>query len=204
MSSISASPASSAPGLMIETERLILRPTAMSDFERWSDFMSDEASARYIGGVQAPSQVWRSMMAMAGAWTLTGVAMFSVIEKSSGLWMGRIGPWRPHDWPGTEVGWSLHRDAVGKGYALEAAVASMDYAVEVLGWSDVIHCIDPANAASARLASRLGSTNRGPGRMPPPFETAPVDIWGQSREQWRENRERLGLTQACPENGAGT
>ena len=204
MSSISASPASSAPGLMIETERLILRPTAMSDFERWCDFMSDEPTARYIGGVQAPSQVWRSMMAMAGAWTLTGVAMFSVIEKSSGLWMGRIGPWRPHDWPGTEVGWSLHRDAVGKGYALEAAVASMDYAVEVLGWSDIIHCIDPANAASARLASRLGSTNRGPGRMPPPFETAPVDIWGQSREQWRENRERLGLSQACPENGAGT
>ncbi len=191
MSVVSPSPASSAPGLMIETERLILRPTAMSDFERWCDFMSDEESTRYIGGRQAPSQVWRSMMAMAGAWTLTGVAMFSVIEKSSGQWLGRIGPWRPHDWPGTEVGWSLHRDATGKGYALEAAVAAIDYAFEVLGWSEVIHCIDPDNLASTTLAGRLGSTNRGPGRMPPPFESAPVDIWGQTREQWRENRERL-------------
>ena len=33
--------------------------------------------------------------------------MFSVIEKDSGRWIGRIGPWQPEGWPGTEVGWSL-------------------------------------------------------------------------------------------------
>lgn len=173
---------------MIETTRLILRPTAMCDFERWCDFMSDEPTARYIGGVQAPSQVWRSMMAMAGAWALTGVAMFSVIEISTGRWLGRIGPWQPHDWPGTEVGWSLHRDAQGQGYALEAAVAAIDYAFGALGWDDVIHCIDPDNVASAKLARRLGSRNRGPGQLPPPFESASVNIWGQTRNEWAVNR----------------
>ena len=77
---------------------------------------------------------------------------------------------------------------MGKGYALEAAVASMDYAVDVLGWDDIIHTIDPANIASAKLAARIGSTNRGPGRLPPPFEASRVDIWGQTAAEWRENR----------------
>ena len=182
---------SPVPGPTIETERLILRPTAMADFDRWCDFMGDEETARFIGGVQAPSQVWRSMMAMAGAWTLSGVAMFSVIEKSSGQWIGRIGPWQPHGWPGTEVGWSLHRDAMGKGYALEAAVAALDYAFDHLGWTDVIHCIAPDNGPSIRLAERLGSRNGGRGQLPAPFQDAVIDLWGQTRDEWRDNRRRL-------------
>ena len=129
---------------------------------------------------------------MAGAWALTGTGFFSVIEKSSGLWIGRIGPWNPHGWPGPEIGWSLHRDATGKGYALEAAVATMDYAFDVLGWDDVIHSIDPDNVASRSLAERLGSINRGRGTLPPPFQDAVVDLWGQTRAEWAMNRTRPG------------
>lgn len=175
-------------GPVLETARLTLRPTAMEDFPRWAELMADPETARFIGGVQAPAATWRAMTSMAGAWSLTGVAMFSVIERETGRWVGRIGPWQPLDWPGTEVGWSLHPDAHGKGYAMEAAVASIDYAFEVLGWSEVIHCIDPDNVPSQKLAERLGSTNRGPGTLPAPFETARVDIWGQSRDQWRARR----------------
>ena len=175
-------------GPNLETERLILRPTAMEDFPRWAELMADPETARFIGGVQAPAATWRAMMSMAGAWSLTGVAMFSVIEHETGLWLGRIGPWQPLGWPGTEVGWSLHPDAHGKGYAMEAAIASIDYALDVLGWTEVIHCIDPDNVPSQKLAERLGSTNRGPGTLPAPFEAARVDIWGQSRDQWRARR----------------
>ena len=180
-----------APGPTLETERLILRPTAMADFDRWCDFQSDPETTRFIGGPQTPSQVWRVLMSVAGAWALTGESFFSVIEKSTGRWMGRIGPWAPYQWPGTEVGWSLHRDAMGQGYALEAAVATMDYAVEILGWTDIVHTIDPANLASIKIARRLGSTNRGPGRLPAPFEALKVDVWGQTADEWRENRKRL-------------
>ncbi len=175
-------------GPILETERLTLRPTAMEDFPRWAELMADPETARFIGGVQAPAATWRAMMSMAGAWSLTGVAMFSVIERETGLWLGRIGPWQPLGWPGTEVGWSLHPDAHGQGYAIEAAIASIDYAFDVLGWSEVIHCIDPDNVPSQKLAERLGSTNRGPGTLPAPFEAARVDIWGQSRDQWRARR----------------
>jgi len=128
------------------------------------------------------------MVGVAGSWTLTGDGFFSIVEKSSGQWLGRIGPWHPHGWPGTEVGWSLHADAMGRGYALEAAIASMDYAVDVLGWTDVVHTIDPENVASAKLAARLGSVNRGPGRLPEPFHEAAVDVWGQTASEWAVNR----------------
>lgn len=175
-------------GPVLETARLTLRPTALEDFARWAELMADPETARFIGGVQAPAATWRAMMSMAGAWSLTGVAMFSVIERETGLWLGRIGPWQPLGWPGTEVGWSLHPDAHGKGYAMEAAVASIDYAFDVLGWTEVIHCIDPDNVPSQKLAERLGSSNLRPGTLPAPFETARVDIWGQSRDQWRARR----------------
>jgi RimJ/RimL family protein N-acetyltransferase len=169
---------------VIETERLILRPTELEDFPRWAESMA-HPSARFIGGpVEAPG-AWRGFMTMAGAWALTGVAMFSLIEKSTGLWMGRVGPWKPEGWPGNEVGWGLHPEAAGRGFAHEAAVASMDYAFDVLGWPDVIHCIDPENTPSRRLAERLGSAMLGPTRLPPPYQAATVEKWGQTRDQWR-------------------
>ena len=160
------------------TERLLLRPPQMVDFPRWVEMMADPDAARFIGGVQPRASVWRGMMGMAGAWQLSGVSMFSVIDRKSGLWLGRVGPWQPEGWPGAEVGWGLHPDAQGRGYAFEAASACMAYARDVLGWRDIIHTIDPANTASIRLAERLGSQRRGPGKLPAPYEEANVDIWG--------------------------
>ena len=173
---------------MIETERLILRRPRLEDLDRWADMMTDEDAARYIGGVQAKSMVWRSLMTQAGAWELTGVAMFSVVEKESGRWIGRVGAWQPYGWPGTEVGWALHRDAWGRGYALEAARVAMDHAFDTLDWTDVVHCIDPGNVRSMRLAERLGSRFRREAMMPPPYDRAPVQLWGQTRDEWRSRR----------------
>ena len=177
-------------GPVLQTERLILRPVAMEDFPRWAEMMADPEAARFLGGAQPAATAWRGFMTMAGAWSLTGVSMFSVIDRETGLWLGRIGPWRPHGWPGNEVGWGLHPDAQGRGYGVEAATAALDYAFDVLGWDDVIHCIDPDNTPSQRLAERLGSRNLGPTRMPPPFDHIPVDAWGQGRADWKARPRR--------------
>lgn len=178
-------------GPTLETERLFLRPPSLDDFPRWAEFQADPDTTRFIGGAQSKHQVWRTIASVAGMWALQGEGMFSVIEKATGLWMGRIGPLHPYDWPGREVGWSLHRDATGKGYAVEASAATMDYAFDVLDWPDAIHCIDPDNRASEKVAERLGSTNRGPGRAPPPYHEMPLNLWGQTRDEWRVNRKRL-------------
>ena len=172
-------------GPVLETERLTLRPIAIEDFPRWAEMMGDPEAAKFLGGAQPAAVAWRGFMTMAGAWSMTGISMFSLVERDTGLWLGRIGPWTPHGWPGTEVGWGLHPDAQGKGYGVEAATATIDYAFDVLGWTDVIHCIDPDNTPSQRLAERIGSGNLGPTRLPPPFQDLAIDRWGQSREEWR-------------------
>jgi RimJ/RimL family protein N-acetyltransferase len=175
-------------GPTLETERLILRPPKEEDLDGWAEMMADEEAARYVGGLQSRAGAWRGLACMTGSWVLRGFGMFSVIEKESGRWVGRLGPWQPEGWPGTEVGWGLIRDAWGKGYATEGSAAAMDWAFDVLGWDDIIHCIDPDNAGSIGVAKRLGSTNRGPGQLPAPYEGMPVDIWGQTKSEWKQRR----------------
>jgi RimJ/RimL family protein N-acetyltransferase len=173
------------PGPTLETERLLLRPPQAEDLAPFTAFAADEESMRFIGGVQSRHGAWRSMCTVTGAWIIRGFSMFSVIEKSTGRWIGRVGPWQPEDWLGTEVGWSLVRDVWGRGYAREGATAAIDYAFDVLGWSDVIHCIDPRNTASVALARRLGARLLREDHMPAPFDKDPVGVWGQTREEWR-------------------
>ncbi|QSQ26800.1 GNAT family N-acetyltransferase [Pyxidicoccus parkwayensis] len=177
-----------APGPTLQTARLILRPTALEDLDGFAALIADPESARFIGGVQPRAMAFRAMSAMAGSWALQGFSMFSVLEKSTGQWVGRIGPWMPEGWPGTEVGWGLLRSAWGKGYATEAATAAIDWAFETLAWTRVIHCIAPENTPSAEVARRLGSTLIGPTKLPPPYDTAVIEAWGQSREEWRARR----------------
>ena len=150
--------------------------------------MQDEEAAKFIGGTAPRAVCWRQIMTMIGSWHAAGFAMFSVIEKSSGRWVGRVGPWQPEGWPGPEVGWAIARECWGRGYAGEAAEASTTWAFDTLGWQKVIHSIAPDNIASQRVAQKLGSRNLGPGRLPPPFETSEIDIWGQSREEWRRRQ----------------
>ena len=178
----------SLDSLQLETARLILRVPCAADLDAWAEMMADEEAARFIGGVAPRSVSWRALMMMIGAWHADGFAMFSVYEKPTGRWVGRLGPWMPDGWPGTEVGWAIARDCWGRGYATEGAAAAIDWAFDRLGWTRVIHCIDPKNAASQAVARKLGSRNLGTGSMPAPFDESPVDIWGQSRDEWRARR----------------
>jgi RimJ/RimL family protein N-acetyltransferase len=176
------------PNLQLETPRLLLRLPRAEDLDPWAAFMTDAEAARFIGGTTPRAMTWRSIMTMIGAWHSQGFAMFSVIEKATGRWIGRVGPWMPEGWPGTEIGWAIVRDCWGRGYATEGAVAATDWAFDHLGWTEVIHSIAPENVASQSVARKLGSGNWGPGRLPPPFEHDPVEIWGQTREEWEGRR----------------
>jgi RimJ/RimL family protein N-acetyltransferase len=160
----------------------------LEDLDPFATMMADEDTARFIGGIASREVTWRGLMTMIGAWHASGVSMFSVVDKASGRWVGRLGPWMPEGWPGSEVGWAIVRDCWGRGYATEGAAAAMDFAFNRLGWADVIHAIAPDNVASQQVARKLGSRNRGAGHLPPPFAESPVDIWGQTREEWRHHQ----------------
>jgi RimJ/RimL family protein N-acetyltransferase len=65
---------------VIETERLILRPTAREDLDGWAELMADPEASRFIGGPVARGAAWRGMMTMAGSWALNGFAMSCIVS----------------------------------------------------------------------------------------------------------------------------
>ena len=186
-----------SPEPVLETERLFLRVPRREDFEGWAALGRDEEAMRHLGGTKSAFEAWRHFLANVGSWHVLGFGPFSVVRKSDGKWIGRIGPLHPQDWPGDEIGWTLAREAWGKGYATEAATAAIDWTFANLGWKQIIHCIAPENSASQAVAKRLGSTLQGPGRMPAPHDKDPIEIWGQSREEWLARR-AAGVARTLP------
>ena len=174
-------------GPTLQTERLILRPVEAQDFDAWAGFCADAETMEFLGGVQPRAVAWRGFLSSAGAWVIQGFSMFSVVERSSGAWVGRVGTIHPEGWPGTEVGWGIVRERWGRGYAGEAAMAAMDWAADHLGWSEIIHTIANDNHASCRVATKLGSTILRRGTLPPPINEE-LDVWGQTADQWRARR----------------
>jgi RimJ/RimL family protein N-acetyltransferase len=183
-------------GPTIETPRLILRPPTQADLDGFAAMAQEAETMRFIGGVMPRHGAWRAMATLTGAWSLQGYSMFSVIQKETGRWIGRLGPWYPGGetggWPGAEIGWGLIASAQGKGYAAEGATAAINYAFNELGWDHIIHCIHKDNVPSIRLAARLGSARqRCNVPLPPPFEVL-VDIYGQTKSNWRQRHGRPG------------
>jgi len=169
--------------MRIETERLILRPVDPErDFEPWARAMADEYTVRYLGvKPMNRAEAWRSMAMVIGHWAVRGFGFFSVELKATGEWVGRVGPWRPEGWPGNEVGWTISPDHLRKGYATEAARASLDFAFNTLGWTQVIHVIMEGNEASMAVARKIGSTLIDTRRGIPGVTDEPVLVFGQSR-----------------------
>lgn len=171
----------------LETERLILRVPVQADFDAgWCEFHGDPECMQHLGGAMPRSVAWRALAQTVGMWSLRGFGQFSVVEKASGRWLGRVGPWEPEGWPEREVGWMLHRSAWGAGYATEAARACLDFVFGELGWTRVAHMIHPLNLGSKAVAARLGSAMIGNVELPPPMDAAgPTEMWGQTAEAWR-------------------
>jgi RimJ/RimL family protein N-acetyltransferase len=171
---------------VIETERLILRRWREADIEPNTAMLADPATARFITsdgkGVTDPFVGWRNAAIMAGHWALHGFGIFVVEEKQTGRYVGRVGPWSPAGWPGFEVGWGIARDFRGKGYAVEAARASIDWAFARFDLDRIIHCIDRENVASQAVARRLGANIEGELDL---FGHV-ADIWATRRETWTE------------------
>jgi RimJ/RimL family protein N-acetyltransferase len=142
----------------LETERLLLRQFRESDLDAFAEICADEEVMRYIGEFKPLDRMgaWRSMAMHLGHWQLKGYGMWAVEEKATGRLIGRVGLWDPEGWAGLEVGWMLGRAYWGRGFATEAARASMDAAIRVLGVDHLISVIHPDNAASIRVAERLG------------------------------------------------
>jgi RimJ/RimL family protein N-acetyltransferase len=145
------------------TDRLILRPLALEDFDAYVDFWQNAGVVRFITGAPIPrEQSWKRLIGTAGHWQLLGFGFFAIEEKTSGRFIGEAGFQEMHrdlqpSIEGTlETGWGILPDRQGMGYAKEAIGAALDWAQGAhpgRAYSCIIH---PENLPSLNLARKLG------------------------------------------------
>lgn len=145
--------------LPIRTDRLVLRRFTVDDrarflsyrrhadvarFQSWGESFSEEEADRFL-----------DEMTTAPEWRLGHWFQVAVERTSDGLLLGDVAFWPDHDGGTVEIGYSLHPDAQGHGYASEA-VAALVRALRDRGVATVVAGCDPDNASSIRLLERLG------------------------------------------------
>jgi RimJ/RimL family protein N-acetyltransferase len=147
----------------LETGRLLLRQFRQSDFDALAALSADPEVMRYLGDgkPRTRAETWLAMASYLGHWELRGYGLWAVEEKATGKFVGRIGLLNPEGWPGLEVAWTLARERWGNGFATEGAKAALDYAFSVLKLEHVISLIHTDNAASIRVALRVGEKLEG-------------------------------------------
>jgi RimJ/RimL family protein N-acetyltransferase len=160
---------------LLRTDRLLLRHWEESDVAAFFDVYSRDEVTRWLGehprrpvttaaeaqerlgrwreherGLSAPFGLWAIVPAAAGAAPGRPVGTLLLLPLSDGD--------GPTDL--AEVGWHLHPDFQGRGFATEAARAVLALA-ESAGIDQVLAITDLDNAASQRVAERLGMADDG-------------------------------------------
>jgi RimJ/RimL family protein N-acetyltransferase len=173
--------------IRIETERLILRSMEPKDVEPHMAMMRNPATARFLapgGEPRSRADEWRAVASYLGHWAIRGYGFFSVDEKETGEWVGRVGPWMPEGWPGLECGWSIDASRWGRGYAPEAAIAAIRWTFDQFPeLSRIISVIDPDNENSQAVAKKIGEQKSGEIFE---FWGYRLDIWAADRKGWLE------------------
>lgn len=89
-------------------------------------------------------------------WAERGYGMFAVVEKGSDRFVARVGAMLTAETGRMEIAWSTMREAWGKGYASEAAAASISHAFAHSGLAALDCYLRPDNTASRRVAEKVG------------------------------------------------
>ncbi len=161
--------------LILETERLRLRPLRLEDLDDLWALYGDPAVTRYIP--DAPRTVAEARAEI--EWFQNGhpkhpqLGLWATTLKPTGRFIGRCGllPWTIDGRLEVEVAYALAQAQWGHGLATEAARGIAQYAFERLGLTRLICLIDHANLASARVARKIGMT----------FEKEFVDEYGPTQ-----------------------
>ncbi len=141
---------------LIETPRLILREFEISDAAALYELNSDPEVMRYTGD--------RPFSSIAEAETFVhnydtyqrqGFGRWAVMSKDTGRLIGWCGLKR-NEKDLIDIGFRFFREQWGKGYATEAAKATLDYGFEQLGLEQIIGRAARENKASLRVLEKLG------------------------------------------------
>ncbi len=174
-----------------ETDRLVLRDWRGEDWAPFWAATNTPAVMRWLGGVADDAKRQGAQDRLLSYTRDHGHTFWVVERKDDGAILGFCGLKRCNQQGGPigmmEVGWRLREDAWGKGYAKEAAKASLDLAFERFGADEVVALTVMGNEGSWGLMKRLGMRRR----EDLDFENADFDkdnpviiVYSIARDEW--------------------
>ncbi len=139
---------------ILTTARLTLRAPVMADFPAYAAFLASDR-AWGLGGPLSTEKAWTYFTNDVAQWSLLGLGAWMICPQG-GAPVGQVAVCHGPIFPEPELGWFLYAGHEGKGYAQEAAQAVKSWALGPRRLTALVSYIAPANAASIRLAERLG------------------------------------------------
>lgn len=147
-------------GYRAETERLVLRPYSLDDFEAFHDMHSRDDVARYLPWETRDEQASREALQRHQTVVLEkddDAVTLAGFDKETGRLVGEFILFlRSVQHRGGEVGYVLHPDFWGRGLATEGARAMLEIGFDLMGMHRVIARIEARNTGSAAVLERLG------------------------------------------------
>jgi [ribosomal protein S5]-alanine N-acetyltransferase len=143
---------------ILETERLILRRQRAEDIEALVGLWSDAEVTRYLGGPREQDWLRKEFEAVGRNPEAEPFDLWPVIEKETGVLVGHSGLLEKEVAGKSEIELSYFFAATawGQGYATEIGRALIQYAFDELDIVRLIALIEPDNAASERVACKIG------------------------------------------------
>ncbi len=145
--------------LRLETPRLILREFREDDFSAVYDFESRPETQRYEHHIPSQEQIRAQLaqLVVDSARLPRTSCRLAVTLRGDDTPRGRISlklNWEEsREW---EIGWTIHPDLWGRGYASEAAHAMLEFAFRTCGAHRVVAFCNAHNAASERVMQKIG------------------------------------------------
>jgi ribosomal-protein-alanine N-acetyltransferase len=142
----------------LHTPRLTLRPFRPADAAELERIQRLSGVLRYFPNPVAPplEKVERFVAYQQAHWEKYAYGNWAVEPDESGRFAGWVGLQFLPETNETEVGYLLDPAVWGKGYATEAARASLQFGFERFAFPEIIALVHPDNTASLRVAAKCG------------------------------------------------
>ncbi|OKH90158.1 GNAT family N-acetyltransferase [Thalassospira sp. TSL5-1] len=145
--------------LPIKTSRLVLRAATHDDAAFVLELLNQPDWLEYVGdrniGDQAAAAVYINER-LISAYERTGFGLYMVDLAKTGETIGLCGLVKRENLPDPDIGFAFLREWQGKGFAREAAQATLGHAYRDLGLKRVVGFTLPENERSIRLLESLG------------------------------------------------
>jgi ribosomal-protein-alanine N-acetyltransferase len=143
----------------IHTPHLFLRPFSLDDSTTLQRIYQDESVLRYFPDPSPPplDKVERFLIHQQNHWEQYGYGNWAITPESDNVIVGWAGLQYLPELNETEVGYLLEPSFWGKGFATEAALASLRYGFDHFDFMYIIALIHPENIASRRVIEKCGA-----------------------------------------------